>query len=105
MKQTVAEISDKNLGMTCVVTAEGRLAGIVTDGDLRRRLISCPTPLEGTASDAMTSAPVTIAPAALATEALQLMEGRTITSLPVVDADQRLLGVVQIHDLWRTELF
>ncbi len=56
-------------------------------------------------SDAMTPTPVTIGPEALATEALKLMEQRKITSLPVVDDDRSLLGVVQIHDLWRTELF
>ena len=53
----------------------------------------------------MTPAPVTIGPEALATEALKLMEERKITSLAVVDDDRSLVGVVQIHDLWRTELF
>ena len=53
----------------------------------------------------MTSRPRTIGPNALATEALKIMEERKITSLPVVDEDRRLLGVIQIHDLWRTELF
>ncbi len=53
----------------------------------------------------MTSSPATIGPAALASAALRLLEERKITSLPVVDAENRLLGVVQIHDLWRTELF
>jgi arabinose-5-phosphate isomerase len=105
MRETMAEMSGKRLGMTCVLAADGRLAGVVTDGDLRRRMLSIPAPLEGTAADAMTSSPTTIAPDAVASEALKLMEERRITSLPVIDDDGKLLGVVHLHDLWRTELF
>jgi arabinose-5-phosphate isomerase len=53
----------------------------------------------------MTTAPVTIAPDALAGEALRILEDRKITSLAVADAERRLVGVLQIHDLWRTQLF
>jgi arabinose-5-phosphate isomerase len=53
----------------------------------------------------MIAGPVTIRPDALATEALAALEERKITSLPVVDDGRRLVGLVQIHDLWRTELF
>jgi arabinose-5-phosphate isomerase len=105
LRETVAEMSRKGLGMTCVVDGDGRLAGVVTDGDLRRRLTGSDAPLAGTAGSAMTRRPATIAPEALASEALQLMEERRITSLPVVDADRQLVGVVHLHDLWRTELF
>jgi arabinose-5-phosphate isomerase len=105
MKRTVEEMTGKQLGMTCVVDDAGLLVGIVTDGDLRRRIVADASPLEGTAAQAMTPSPVTIAPDALASAALRLMEERKITSLPVVDADRRLVGVVHIHDLWRTELF
>lgn len=105
LKATVEEMSGKQLGMTCVADAQGRLAGILTDGDLRRRLVSHQAPLEGTAADAMIASPQTIAPDALASEALRIMEQSKITSLPVVDDKRKLLGVVQIHDLWRTELF
>jgi arabinose-5-phosphate isomerase len=101
----VLEVSAKKLGMTCVVDLDGRLAGILTDGDLRRRLLQVERPLDGGIADAMTREPVTIGPDALATEALRIMEERKITSIPVVDGDRKLLGVVQIHDLWRTELF
>jgi arabinose-5-phosphate isomerase len=103
--ETVREMSAKGLGMTCVVDGDGRLAGVVTDGDLRRRLLGSPSPLEGTAGDIMTRTPATIGRHSLASEALRLMEERKITSLPVVDGDKRLLGVIQIHDLWRTQLF
>ncbi len=105
MTQAVEEISRKRLGMTCVVDEKGRLTGVLTDGDLRRWVLRVSKPLEGTVAQAMTPTPVTIGPEALATEALKFMEERKITSLPVVDDDRSLLGVVQIHDLWRTELF
>lgn len=105
LAEAVAEMSAKRLGMTCVVDDAGRLTGVITDGDLRRRMLAHPSPLDGTAADAMTRGPVTIAADALASEALKLMEERTITSVPVVAADGRLAGVIQIHDLWRTELF
>jgi arabinose-5-phosphate isomerase len=105
MRETVQEMSAKRLGMTCVVDADGRLVGVVTDGDLRRLVLRSDRPLEGVVRDAMTTTPTTIESDALATEALRLMEERKITSLPVVDGERRLLGVIQIHDLWRTELF
>jgi arabinose-5-phosphate isomerase len=105
MQEAVQEMSRKKLGMTCVVDGNGRLVGVLTDGDLRRRMLAAARPLEGTVAEAMTSTPVTIGPEALATEALKIMEERKITSVPVVDASRALLGVIQIHDLWRTELF
>jgi arabinose-5-phosphate isomerase len=68
-------------------------------------MLATERPMDGTAGDSMTPNPATIAPDALATEALRIMEQKKITSLPVVDPGRRLLGVIQIHDLWRTELF
>ncbi len=105
MDTTVREMNDKKLGMTCIVDEQGRLSGILTDGDLRRRMLSTTHPLSGTAADAMIRTPTTIPPQALTTEALKIMEDKKITSLPVVDDGGMLLGVIQIHDLWRTELF
>lgn len=105
MGDAVREMSAKRLGMTCVVDADTRLVGIITDGDLRRRLLKASRPLDGTAGESMTRNPTVIAPAAVATEALRIMEEKRITSLPVVQGDSVLLGVIQIHDLWRTELF
>lgn len=104
MREVIYEMSRKGLGMTCVVDAN-RLVGIITDGDLRRRMAETPAVLELTAADAMTRNPVTIAGSLLAAEALHLMEQRRITSLIVTDADQTVLGVLHLHDLWRTELF
>ncbi len=105
MDATVREMSAKRLGMTCIVDRDARLVGILTDGDLRRRMLGVEQPLRGTAGESMTRIPKTIAPHALATEALRIMEENRITSLPVVDEARRVLGVIQIHDLWRTELF
>ena len=105
MRTVLREMSDKQLGMTCVLAADGRLAGVITDGDLRRRLVSEDRLVERTAGDVMTTGPNTIAPSALAAQALHIMEAQRITSLAVVDHDERLQGVVHLHDLWRTELF
>jgi len=104
MGDVIYEMSRKGLGMTCVVDAEGRLAGIITDGDLRRHM-STHDVLDRTAGIVMTRAPVTVARTMLAVEALNLMERRKITSLVVVAPDGRVEGVVHLHDLWRTELF
>ena len=105
MADAVHEMSAKGLGMTCVVDSEGKLAGILTDGDLRRRMLSTERPLDGAVESAMTTRPFTIAPDALAGEALRILEERKITSLAVTGADGKLAGVLQIHDLWRTQLF
>jgi len=105
MAAAVREMSAKRLGMTCVVDRDGGLVGVLTDGDLRRRMLASERPLDGTAGDSMTRSPSTITPDALATEALRIMEQKKITSLPVVDPARKVLGVIQIHDLWRTELF
>jgi len=101
----IYEISSKGLGMTGVLDDDGRLLGIITDGDLRRHLAATPNVLERTAADVMTRRPVTIPPSLLAVEALRLMEERKITSLIVVDDARRALGVLHLHDLWRTEMF
>jgi arabinose-5-phosphate isomerase len=105
MADAVQEMSAKGLGMSCVVDAASRLVGILTDGDLRRRMLQSDRPLDGPVSSAMTKSPVTIAPEALAGEALRILEDRKITSLAVADAGRQLVGVLQIHDLWRTQLF
>ena len=104
MHEVIYEMSRKGLGMTCVVEA-GRLAGIITDGDLRRRMSDTPDVLSLTAAQVMTRNPVTIGRSLLAAQALNVMEGRKITSLIVATADGVVEGVLHLHDLWRTELF
>jgi arabinose-5-phosphate isomerase len=106
MPDVIYEMSRKGLGHTAVVTKEARLLGIISDGDLRRVLEKEGSrALSLTARDCMTPSPVTIPPKELATKALSLMENRKITSLLVVDAADKLVGVVHIHDLWTTQMF
>ncbi len=106
MPDVIYEMSKKGLGMTTVLSADGRLEGIVTDGDLRRLMEKRRgATLELTAADAMTRNPAVIAPRELASTALSLMEQRKITSVVVVDADSRVCGVVHLHDLWTLELY
>jgi arabinose-5-phosphate isomerase len=105
MREVLRVMSAKKLGMACVVGAGGVLAGIVTDGDLRRVLERGDDLLAMKVDDAMVRTPVTIAADDLAAGALGLMESRKITSLVVVDADRRVEGVLHLHDLWRTQLF
>jgi arabinose-5-phosphate isomerase len=105
MRDVIYEMSRKGLGMTCVVDAEGRLEGIITDGDLRRHMAAMPDILDRSAGDVMTRGPATIDRSMLAVQALSLMEQRKITSLPVVDERRVVEGVVHLHDLWRTQMF
>ena len=106
MPDVIHQMSSKRLGMTCVVDADGRLAGVFTDGDLRRLMVArSEAVLALTAGEAMTPRPLTISRAMLAVEALRIMETHKITSVVVVDADRRVDGVVHLHDLWRTQMF
>jgi arabinose-5-phosphate isomerase len=101
LPEVIYEMSSKGLGMTTVIDSDGRLAGILTDGDLRRVMQQRgPETFHAAATDCMTRDPATIGPAELASHAFRVMEQRHITSLVVVDADRRPLGVVHLHDLW-----
>ena len=104
MSDVIYEMSRKGLGMTTVENA-GRLAGIISDGDLRRLLQRDGAHvLEKTAGEAMNRSPKTIGAEELAVRALSIMEEKKITSLVVVDGDHQIQGVVHLHDLWETEL-
>jgi arabinose-5-phosphate isomerase len=106
MPDVIYEISKKALGMTTVIDADGRLAGILTDGDLRRLMQQRgAATIELVVGDCMNKTPRTLAPTELAGSALRIMEERKITSLVVVDAERKPLGVVHLHDLWTLELF
>jgi len=104
MRDVVDEMSRKGLGMTCVVE-DGRLVGVITDGDLRRHMRRGGDVLPLRAAEVMTPRPIAIERRLLAAQALHIMEDRKITSLVVADADGRVEGVLHLHDLWRTELF
>jgi arabinose-5-phosphate isomerase len=103
--EVIHEMSRKGLGMTTVFEPDGRLAGILTDGDLRRLMEKHGgATLEMNLASCMTRNPQTIHPQVLASEALNLMEKRKITSIVVVDEFNAVLGVVHLHDLWTLEL-
>ena len=104
MPDVIYEMSRKKLGVTAVVEGE-RLVGIVSDGDLRRLLEKRGKDvMDLTAGEAMTRDPKTIGKHEFAATAIALMEEKKITSLIVVDQDQRIEGVVHLHDLWGTEM-
>jgi arabinose-5-phosphate isomerase len=104
MPQVIYEMSRKGLGMTCVVDEHGGLLGIITDGDLRRKMAESANVLELLAAAVMTPRPVTIKRTTLAAEALHLLEERKITSIVVIGEERRVEGVVHLHDLWPTQL-
>src|SRR5262249_54254576 len=105
MAEVFHEMSAKKLGMTTVVNADGTLAGILTDGDLRRLMEKHGgTTLSMTAGQCLNPTPQTVKPTVLASEALTLMEKRRITSVVVIDDSRRVLGVVHLHDLWGLQL-
>ncbi len=106
MREAIVEMTAHGFGATSVVDTDGRLVGIVTDGDLRRLLERRPgDALDAVVGEAMTPDPLTISAKELAAAALEMMERRHVTSLLVVDDDRRPEGILHIHDLWRTELF
>jgi arabinose-5-phosphate isomerase len=105
MKDVLFEMTRKRLGMTTVTDGEGRLLGVITDGDLRRQMERHGYGLlERTAEQCMTRQPMVIGRRQLATAALAMMEERKVTALPVTDAAGRVEGVVHLHDLWHTEM-
>jgi len=106
MPDVIYEMSRKRLGLAAVADADGRVLGIITDGDLRRMMQKAKENiLHLSAAECMTKHPVTIGREELAAAALRLMEEKKITSVLVVDAEGRLEGVVHIHDLWTLQLF
>ena len=108
MRDVIYEMSSKGLGMTCVVDGDDDvLLGIITDGDLRRRMERGGEILGLTAADVMSRHPVSVARATLAAEALNIMEQRKITSIVVAEdgGAVRVAGVLHLHDLWRMEMF
>lgn len=100
MTEALLVMSQKGFGVVGVTDAAGGLAGIVTDGDLRRHMAGL---LSLTAAQVMTANPRTIGPEALATKAVAIMQEKKITSLFVVDPEgsARAVGLIHIHDCLR----
>jgi arabinose-5-phosphate isomerase len=103
-KQALLEVSRGRMGMTAVVDAEQRVRGIFTDGDLRRSLEKGLNFDQTRVSEVMTAGPRSIRPEALAVEAVQLMERYKVNQLLVVDERGRLVGALNMHDLFRAKV-
>jgi arabinose-5-phosphate isomerase len=100
IKDVILEISSKRLGATAVIDADGKLLGIITDGDLRRMLNSHDTFADLKASDIMTKSPKSIDAEEYAASAMTLMQSKNITQLVVMKEDI-FVGFIHIHDLLR----
>jgi arabinose-5-phosphate isomerase len=98
MSDAIVEMSAKGFGCVAVTEADGKLAGVITDGDLRRHMGA--DLLRAPVDDIMTASPKTVRPDQLAGEALQLLNSSKITALIVVEAE-RPVGIVHFHDLLR----
>jgi arabinose-5-phosphate isomerase len=104
MSDVIYEMSRKGLGMTTVVDRK-KLVGLISDGDLRRLLERHGKKVfDLSAGECMTRSPRTVGPDVFAVAALDIMEQKKITALPVVDAAGHLLGVLHLHDLWGTQM-
>jgi arabinose-5-phosphate isomerase len=107
LREVIVEMTEKKLGMTTVTDSSGQLLGVLTDGDLRRALEFSrrdkvhESILDMAASMIMSKNPATLPPETLASEALNLMERRQITSIVVSGPDRTVQGVVHLHDLLR----
>ncbi len=100
----VLEMSRKRMGMTAVVDSSGRIAGIFTDGDLRRAVEKVADLKSARVADVMSTAPRLIGPQALAVEAVELMERHKINQLLVSGGDGVLIGALDMHDLFRAKV-
>jgi arabinose-5-phosphate isomerase len=101
LAEGLMEVTRKGLGMTAIVDEDMRVLGVFTDGDLRRAL-DASADLRSTRMDQVMSRQAkTVRPATLAAEAVHLMETHRITALIVVDADNKIVGALNVHDLLR----
>jgi arabinose-5-phosphate isomerase len=102
--EALAAISRGGMGMAAVLDAEGALVGIFTDGDLRRAMEKLGDLRHTPVGEVMTRAPRTIAPDRLAVEAVEMMEQHKVNQLLVIDAAGRLVGALNMHDLFRAKV-
>jgi len=99
MQEAVEEMDRHGLGALIIVGEDQRLAGILTDGDLRRMLAQKKPVLEQSLTAVMTPSPLHAFPQAPAFDALTIMERHEITVLPIIDSDRRVLGILHLHDI------
>jgi len=102
--QGLLEMSRGKMGMTAVLDGGGKVIGVFTDGDLRRHLEKGVDMRSAKITDVMTRGPRTISPDKLAAEAVEIMERFKVNQMLVVDADQKLLGALNMHDLFRAKV-
>lgn len=105
-RDSIIENTNKGLGCVCVVDSMDKLAGIITDGDIRRALQKIDDIRHYKVEDIMTKSPITISPEAYIGDALTIMENRQsqISVLPVIDEENRCIGIVRIHDIIRSSI-
>ena len=99
VKDAVLAMTSARAGSACVIDGRGRLAGFITDGDLRRHLADNGNLIARKVDDVMTRSPITIGPDRLAADVLKLFEDRNIDDIPVVDKKHRVVGAIDIQDL------
>jgi arabinose-5-phosphate isomerase len=104
LMEALLEMSRGRMGMTAVVDNEGRVVGIYTDGDLRRSLEKAVDLRATRVSDVMSASPRTIGPERLAAEAVEIMERHKVNQILVVDEGKRLIGALNMHDLFRAKV-
>lgn len=97
--ETITALNEKNKGVVLVLSSDGNVLGIVTDGDIRRAVVSEHMMERFTAATLMTENPICIDADRLAADALSIMQKHEITALPVVDGGSRLLGLLHLHNL------
>ena len=99
LHKAIIEMSEKGLSMVTVVDSDGRLKGIITDGDLRRLLNKRINVYEENIDNVMTKSPKWIDYREMAVNALQVMTDKKITSMPVLDANEKVVGSILLHDI------
>jgi arabinose-5-phosphate isomerase len=104
LREALVEMSGKGLGMTAVLSDDGKLAGMFTDGDLRRILGQGIDVYNARIGDVMTREPITTREDVLAAEIVNLMQERKINSICVIDAEHKVTGALNMHDLLRAGL-
>lgn len=105
VSEVIVEITEKRLGVTAVLNTDNDLVGIITDGDIRRMLSNTSDISSLTAIDIMGQNPKTISENSMAIEALEVLENNNVTQILVVDADDKYIGVVHLHDLLKEGIF
>lgn len=101
--EATREISRGGIGMTVVITPEREVLGVFTDGDLRRAIVNNLDLKALTVSDVMSGKPRLIGPGKLTVEAVEMMEKHKINQIPVVDENDRLIGALNMHDLFQAK--